>query len=436
MSLLLTSSITIAGILLGKFLFKKWFNHLTLYCLIMGGLVFFYELKLLPYPKLIPLTWFYLISSFLAFLFGILTFVAGKNLYSSRQLFLKKSAIFLPIFWDGGRAVKYCIIFFSLIGLFVAIHRWLILINLFGSFPAVLIHAGIVYSLNVHKEIKGILPVFSSFVYVAIFFSGIYTAYRKRFSFLSFFPFIGIVLKELTYFGRGEILLSLMEFLFSFFLFRHLLNDDSSQRFKFSKRNAVIASAILLSFLISVASFIRISRGHYESFAGASRSLNQLKENFIISPSVYLYVSSDVGVLNKYLQAGGENTGFGQNTFLIAYHFLARMGVMKDPSDFQKGYYIPMWTNTGTYIRELDADFGITGVIAVPYFLGLLITWLWFKFFETKNMFAFLFLVYLYLFVGFSFLVMVTRLNQWYISLFMIALCIPVLEKIATRIRN
>ena len=37
--------------LLGKFLFKNWFNHLTLYCIILGGSIFLYELKLLPYVE-------------------------------------------------------------------------------------------------------------------------------------------------------------------------------------------------------------------------------------------------------------------------------------------------------------------------------------------------------------------------------------------------
>jgi len=63
MSLILIAFITFIGILLGKLLFKKWFNHLTLYCVIMGGLIFFYELKLLPYPDIIPLAWFMLVSS-------------------------------------------------------------------------------------------------------------------------------------------------------------------------------------------------------------------------------------------------------------------------------------------------------------------------------------------------------------------------------------
>lgn len=435
MSLILIALVTFLGILLGKILFKKWFNHLTLYCVIMGGLVFLYELKFLPYRDLIPLTWFLLIATFLAFLFGILTIFSARNLFPVNEK-VTESVLNLPIFVDGGRILKYTILIFSLIGLFVALHRWYILIDMFGSIQAVLVNAGIVYRMNVNREIKEFIPILPSFVYVAVFFSGIYTAYKKKLTFLTFFPFITILLKELTYFGRGEILLSSLEFLFSFFLFRHLLDMDLKRRFNFSKTNAIIASIVLVALLVTTASFIRISRGNYENYVGASSNIKQLKGNFILSPSVYLYLSSDVGVLNKYLQSDGENTKFGQNSFLIVYHFLAKIGGVEKPSDFQKGYFIPMWTNTGTYIRELHADFGIIGTLLVPYLVGLLITWLWFKFYKSKSLIVFAFLVYLNLIVGFSFLVMVTRLNLWFMSLFLIIMVILFLEKVILKNRK
>ena len=49
----------------------------------MGGLVFFYELKLLPYPDIIPLAWFMIVASFLAFVLGIITVFTTRNLYKS-----------------------------------------------------------------------------------------------------------------------------------------------------------------------------------------------------------------------------------------------------------------------------------------------------------------------------------------------------------------
>lgn len=432
MSLLIITVISLLSIILGKIIFKKWFNHLTLYCIIMGGLIFFYELKLLPYIDITPLAWFYIISSFLSFSLGILTIIATRDLSFKYQIFTKREDIILPIFIDGGRTIKFTLFFLSTLCLFAAIQNWLVLIKMFGSIPAVILNAITVYRMTGRGEISGIIPYISYSGYVAIFFAGIYTAYKRRFSLLTFYPFIGIIIKELATVGRAGMLFALIEFLLSFLLFRHLLNDDFTQKYKFSKINSIFAVTILLLFFIISSSLVKISRGSPESFTGTSKGLKQLENNLIISPSLYLYLSSDIGVFSKYLSSNGDGTSFGQNTFLPFYLLLAKFGIVERPNDFQKGYYIPMWINTGTYIRELHADFGVVGVFVGPYLIGLIITWLWFRFYEKKSLIVFAFLVFLNLIIGFSFLVMVTRLLYWFISLFVIVLLIPILEKLAT----
>jgi len=431
MTLQLVAAISISGMVFGRLLFKKWINHLTMYCIIMGGLTFLYELKLLPYVDITPLAWFYISSSFLSFSLGILTIITARSLSFKNQIFTRKENINLPIFKDGGITIKYTLFFLSTLCLFAAIQNWVVLIKMFGSITAVIINAITVYRMTGRGEIKGIIPYLSYSGYVAIFFSGIYTAYKRRFSLITFYPFIGIIIKELASVGRAGMLFALIEFLLSFLLFRHLLNDDLSQKYKFSKINSIVAISVLILFFIISSSLVKISRGSPESFTGTSKGLKGLKDNLIISPSLYLYLSSDIGVLSQYLRSDGDGTSFGQNTFLPVYDFLAKLGVVERPHDFQKGYYIPMWTNTGTYIRELHADFGVAGVFLGSYLIGGIITWLWFRFYEKKSLILFPFLVFMNLIIGFSFLVMVTRLLYWFISLFVIVLLIPALEKLA-----
>ena len=84
----------------------------------------------------------------------------------------------------------------------------------------------------------------------------------------------------------------------------------------------------------------------------------------------------------------------------------------------------------------MHADFGVTGIFLGPFLIGLLITWLWFKFYEERSLIVFAFLVYLNLIIGYSFLVMVTRLLYWIMSLLMIVVYLPVLEKIAATIHR
>lgn len=431
MSIPLVLCALICGIVIGHKLFGKWFNHLSLYSFIMGGLIFLYELKLLPYHDIIPLAWFYIVSSSLSLFIGSATILAARTL-SQKQCQIAESNIDLIIFKDKGKALKYSVIFFSLISLFVAIHRWYILIGMFGSIENVFINAAVVYRLNVEGEIKEFIPILPSFVYVAIFFSAIYTAYKGKFSILSFLPFIGIILKELTVFGRGELLFTLFEFVITFFLFRHLLNSDIKKRFRFSKPNAYIAVTILFALVIIIASVVKESRGGSDKFVGKSSTLKQLDGNFFISPGLYFYLSADIGVFSRYVELEKENVNWGENTFKGFYFLLNKLGVAEKPAVYQKAYFIPMWINTGTYLREIHADFGPIGIWIVPYLIGFSITWLWFKFYEEKSLFVLSFLVYLLIIIGFSFLAMVTRLNQWYFSQVFILIYIPLLERFSS----
>ncbi len=404
MSLLLVSIISFLGIILGRFIFKKWFNHLTLYCIIFGGMVFLYELKFLPYPNLIPITWFVIISSFLCFLFGILTIISARNLFKENPKVIEKSDISLRIFADGGKTLKYALIFFSIISLYSAIEFWMILLKEFGSIPAVFINGNLIYRMNVNGELKGTTPYIFIVSFVAVFFAGVYTAYKGKFTILSFIPLVSVIIKDIGGAGRATMTLALMEFAFSFFLFRYMLNNDLLGRYKFSRKNILIAGVILIVVFILSISLVRLSRNvSGENYLGASKELRGANENILISPSVYLYASSSIGVLTKYMESQGENTRFGEHSLQSIYLLLAKFKLVEKPLIFQKGYYIPLWTNNGTYLRELHADYGIAGVFIGPFLLGLLLTWLWFKFYEGKSLIVFALLVHLFLIVGFSF---------------------------------
>jgi oligosaccharide repeat unit polymerase len=436
MSLLIVSVITILGILLGNLIFKKWINHLTIYCLTWGISIFLYELKLIPYPNILPIVWFFIISGFLSFLLGILTIISARNISSKPDVFAKKTNISINIFVDNGVALKYSVIFFGLISVYTAINYWMVLLNMFGSIPAILINANVIYRMGVNREIKEFLPYLPAIGYVGIFFSGIYTAYKGKFSFLTFLPFIGVVLKELATVGRGGMLLGLTEFIFTFFLFRFLLHNDKESRFIFSKKNGLIALSILFIFIIVSSSLVKLTRNTGENYTGASSELKQLNKNLILSPSVYLYLSSNIGVLSKYVELEKEHATFGQNSLLPIYGVLARIGLAERPDELAKGYFVPMWTNSATYLREFHADFGLAGIFLVPYLIGLLVTWCWFKFFEDKSLTAFAVLIHFYNIICFSVFGIITRSGYWWISLAIVIIYLPVLEKLAKLVKN
>ena len=128
-------------------------------------------------------------------------------------------------------------------------------------------------------------------------------------------------------------------------------------------------------------------------------------------------MSAHVGVFNKYLKVDEEESEvFGKNTFLPIYHFLSKLGLIKHFKQYQRGYYIPVWTNTGTYLREVHSDFGIVGILLVPYLLGMFITILIYNLEKQINIYNLIILVYLFTVIIFSFLVLVSRLGVFYIS--------------------
>jgi oligosaccharide repeat unit polymerase len=434
MALILIFVITFLGTLLGKFLFKKWINHLTLYSFFFGISIFLYELKLLPYIDIIPFAWFIVILSSLSFLLGIVTVISARNLSRENPIVLQKLDISLKIFSDDGKTLKFAIIFFSLISIYSTIEFWMFLIKQFGSIPGVLINSQVIYRLNISGDLVGFTPYISLSGFIALFFAAIYTAYKRKFSILSFIPLISIMIREIGQAGRAAMSVALVEFVLTFILFRYLLKSDFHQRFNFSRANAIVASVLLVVLFILAVSIVRISRTteSSEKFTGASSELSQTKENILISPTIYLYASSNIAVLSKYFSSEGENTGFGQNTFQTIHYYLSRLELIDKLNERPKGYYIPTWTNSATYLRDLHADFGISGVLLGPFFLGLLLTWLWFKFYEKQSIIAFTFLIYFNLIVVFACLGIVTRFTFWSLALLFILLFIPVLEKIST----
>lgn len=425
--------VSFVSIILGKYLFKKWFNQISFYSISWMVMIVLYQWKLLPYYNLSLETWMVILLGYLSFLLGIILLFAARSLYAKKENNISYDRLdTLKIFSDGGRVLRNTILIMSILGILFAIQHWIVLIKMFGSIPAVLINANIAYRLRVQGEIKGIIPFFFIFSYVAVFLAGIYSAFKGRLTLLCLLPFLGVIINEMANVGRAGILLASIEFFVAFVLTRNL-NEIRSRKIVNGNFKLILSFVILFALIIASASMIKVARGTYESFLGESKQLKGLKNSAIISPSIYMYLSSDLGVLNKYLQIDNENAMIGENTFLVLYSVLSKFNFIKRPSDYQKGYFIPMWSNNGTYLRELHADFGFAGVIVGPFLIGLLTTFLWFKFYENKSMLTLVFLDMFFMIIGFSFLLMVTRFSILIINIVTLIISIPIIESMAFR---
>lgn len=430
MSILLTIFFGISLIIISKHLFKKWFNHLSLYTAIWMGMIVLYELKLMRYKDLSFETWVIIIGTYLAFFLGIITYFAARNFDDDITTDQLEVRYIPPILSDNGLIIKYLILLFGIIGIIDAFYQWNLYLSKFGSLISIFLQADNIREMRLQGKIKGIIPYLFIISYLGIFLSGIYTAYKNKITFIAILPILAVALKELANMSRAGILFGLFEFCIVFFLFRHLL---ISKGFKLNiKRGKIIFSTILIAtILIGSAILVKTFRRPVDEFKASSKALSSYQSNILISPSIYLYTSSHIGVLNKYLEHESEKTKWGENTFLPIYNFLSKFNVVEHPNFFQKRYSIPVWTNTGTYLREIHADFGYVGLFTIPFLLGLLTTFYWFKFFEYSNLRYLIILTYLNLIISFSFFVMITRLANWFLSLIVLLIMVPIIERLA-----
>lgn len=358
--------------------------------------------------------WLIILFSYLSFVAGILTiYYAIKMLPNKSHIEFEQTKI--EVLNKNGVYLKYTLAIFTIIGLIVAIQHWVVLINKFGSIANVLISANLIYRMRVEGEIAGTIPYLNAFSYAGVFLGAFYTAIKGRLSLLAILPFVAVIIQDMASVGRAGIFLAFLVFILTFFLLRHYLHGNSM--FKLKKTSFVIAGIILLTLFIGSTTLIKTARGSIEKFKASTNTLNELSRSNIISPSIYLYFSSNIGVLSRYFEMGGEDKMTGENTFLPFYNLASKFNVVEHPGFYPKGYFIPMWTNSATYLRDLHEDFGYSGLFLIPFLLGLSTTYFWIRFYTFGKVFDFIILVYLSLIVSFSTFYMITRAAVYILSL-------------------
>jgi oligosaccharide repeat unit polymerase len=418
MPLLITAIVAILSIFLSKYLFKYYYNPITIYLSIWILEIFLYELKLIRYYNISLHTWMMIGSAYLSYVFGILTLFFFKKLYKFKETVENDLINETEKQYDNKKVLNSIIYCFAILGILGAIQHWSVLFKEFGSLTNILINAAKIYRMRVEGEIHGVLPYITTLLYVSIFFSGIYTGKYGKFSFGLFLSFVGVILDELASVGRFGMLFAFLMFFNGLFVYR--LNRKRSVNTTNINKKLVLTILAVLIIIVSFSSFVKSVRVGGEAYQSSSRKLDKLKNSNLITPSIYLYFSSQIGVLNKYFEKDEENVTFGQNTFLPIYNILSKFNLVKRTNGYQKGYFIPIWTNTGTYIREIHADFGYSGVFIIPFIIGFFIASFWIKYLESRRLSHLTILVYLILAVQFSFLIMISRMGIWWISMLII----------------
>lgn len=427
MVILVTILISITSILLSLYLFKKWFNHILIYVLSWALFIILYELKLMRFIEVKFEVWIIILLSFISLWLGTLTVILAKQSISKITSNPNLTDNFNTVSLYRLDLIRNISIIFSIIGLFASIHHWYALINEYGSIANVLIKANFIYRQRIQGESVDTIPYLFIASYIGVFFGAILTAYKKRLTFVAVLPFLGIILKGMATVGRGGIFVGFLLFINTFFLFRHKLSKTENLKTRFTY-SSVFSILLLLVISIGSLNMVKEIRGSFENFEGTTRTLKKLKDVPVISPQIYLYFSSNIGVLSKYFEKGGEDPPIASNSLLPIYNVLTKFGIVEQQQIYPKGYFIPMWTNSATYLRDLHADFGYSGLFIVPYLLGIFATYYWFKFYERGNMLDFVLLTYIFVIISFSTFYMITRAALWFMSFLFLVIFVKYLD--------
>jgi hypothetical protein len=91
-------------------------------------------------------------------------------------------------------------------------------------------------------------------------------------------------------------------------------NTNQSKKYS-SNRNLIISGLAILTLLVASMTIVKEFRGTIEKYKASTRSLNKLKDVPVITPSIYMYFSSNIGVLSKYLEDEPSHSLIGEKYF-------------------------------------------------------------------------------------------------------------------------
>ncbi len=418
-TLLIYIIITVSTIWLGIRLYGRWINHITIYGTVWGIQVILFQLKLINYYDLS--------SETIAFIFGawiifVLASVTVRNYYSSSEWVGD---------WEAKRSHSLIAVFvlFTIIGAIGTYQHWTVLIRMFGSVKETILHGYVLYRMRVKEGIPGEWPYVDSVSLSASFFGGYYAGTRGKFAFLGIIPIITEFIEAVAGFGRSKLLIAAILWGTAFYLpkIKRQVRD-----WKALRKRMLLLFLVIAIFAFGM-DFIRTFRGAKESFTGETTALSRVRGLGVITPSLYLYLSSDVAVLNKYLSnqfAGeGEHGPIGGNTFAPFYNLAAKLGIIDPIPTYEKFYAVPVMTNTGTYLRELDQDWGIGGALIAVYIMGAISSIVFEMYRKKRTVLSLAVLSHVYVVIFFTFAVQGTRWGYWMISLIFSAIGAAVIDK-------
>ena len=104
------------------------------------------------------------------------------------------------------------------------------------------------------------------------------------------------------------------------------------------------------------------------------------------------------------------------NTFAPFYRLLSKVGFPTAVSIYEENYYTPVPMNTSTYLKDVDSDFGLSGIAVFPCLLGLITAYFGFRVAYNPRLLDIVLLSHFMLMITASFAINLMFVADWPIS--------------------
>jgi len=380
----------IAVTVLSRNLFLTWFNPLSVYFVVWCSSLSLHYLRLVEFDLLSPRGLFLTILSMLSFLLGCFFAAPKKDTLAGNETsaFLSESTI------KFAEKTLYLITFLCLIG---SIYWWYRVQQTIGIINAItnpwLFDYEVIWGSLKHVGPMGRLYAFKNYIIPFSFL--LITMNPKRKWLYLFFIILGMLLVQGT--RRGMFFFGISWGIYAAII-SLVIQSRAGLTERVKKVSIFFASLTGLIVIISLVYFAITQNWFAKSFSYDLPASYQAQSK--LPPQIadiYLYFCASHSALEPHIERG--NTVPFQHFLWVPRKIAHALfpSVFEEPLPMldYEGVYIPFWWNASPYIKFIYNDFGVLGVIIVPFLLGLISSIIFVKALRSPNPIILMFATYL-----------------------------------------
>jgi len=397
----------------GRWLFGRWFNHLTLYSLTWGAALFFYGLDLIHYYPITPTAWGYILLAWAQILVGAAVVVAVARRAPDRGREAPTDSA------PATGALATAILVLCALSAVALASQWVALFARYGNlFTALIQLANERYRERIAGQVAGDIPYIGAVAFSACALAGVYVARTGRVTWTAISPLVIVALQGITLAGRMGIAMGTTLFV-SALLIAAPRRRAAGPRFWRPRTRAGWGLAMVGGGGAVLAGFLAVTltRGLDIDLPGVDPALERLATRLPVAASLYSNVSAPPVAFSEYLKAGAPRRAWGSYTFAPVRRALRRLGMGEGVPRYEEVYWTPLHSNVGTYLKNAYADFGPAGVVLFPLLLSAVTAGLYLRTRRTGRTGTAVLTTHAFLVVIFSFNYNIMVLGTWLLSL-------------------